>query len=50
VTAARYPKGLQSRSKRLWMAVTDGWDLDPHELLLLEEAALLPSGPEGLKG
>jgi len=21
--------------------VTDGWDLDPHELLLLEEAALV---------
>jgi hypothetical protein len=39
MTGTRYPKGLQSRGRRLWKAVTDGWDLDPHELLLLEEAA-----------
>ena len=41
MTATWYPQGPQSRGKRLWKAVTDGWDLDPHEPLLLEEAALV---------
>jgi hypothetical protein len=39
MATVKYPRGLQARGKRLWKSVLNGWDLDPHEQLLLEEAA-----------
>ncbi len=32
------PKGLEADGKRLWRAVAEGFELETHELLLLEHA------------
>lgn len=39
MTAGRAPAGLGLRGRRLWHAIADPFDLEPHERELLEEAA-----------
>lgn len=35
----KMPAGLGAAGKRLWRSLTDKYELDPHELVLLEAAA-----------
>ena len=39
MTSTRLPRGLSSGGRRLWTSVTSEYELEPHELLLLEQAA-----------
>jgi P27 family predicted phage terminase small subunit len=36
--SVRAPAGLSTRARRLWREVASGWDLDPDERVVLEEA------------
>lgn len=38
VPTAPTPKGLQSDGEKLWLSVVTDYELDPHELALLESA------------
>jgi hypothetical protein len=48
MSATKYPRGLGTRGKRLYKSVVDDWDLAPHELLLLEEAARIADRVQAL--
>ncbi|SFU04686.1 hypothetical protein SAMN05660657_05064 [Geodermatophilus amargosae] len=39
MTPNRTPAGLRAPGRRLWRSVVDRFDLEPHELTLLEQAA-----------